>query len=102
MAICRGGPVILDSSLPPTSSSCGGSESRPRRGILAEITQDDDVKEIPVVILTSSEDDRDIVKSHRLHASCYITKPVDLAGFMAIIEEVEDFWLTIVQLPPQR
>ena len=67
--------------------------------MLAEIKVDEDLKRIPVVILTVSQDERDILETYENHANCYITKPVDLAQFMEVVKAIEDFWLTIVKLP---
>jgi len=67
--------------------------------VLSEIKGDDDLKKIPVVILTVSKNEEDILKSYSLHANCYITKPVDLIQFLNVVKSIEDFWLTIVKLP---
>ena len=69
------------------------------REVLSEIRQDRRLELIPVVVLTTSEAEQDIVKSYKLHANCYVTKPVDLEKFLAIIHTIEDFWLTVVALP---
>ena len=69
------------------------------REVLEEIKSDDDLKAIPVVVLTVSKSEEDILKSYNLHANCYITKPVDLNQFMKVIRSVQEFWLTIVKLP---
>lgn len=82
--------VLLDLNLPRKDG----------REVLAEIKSDDDLKRIPVVILTSSRDEEDILKSYNLHANCYITKPMDLNQFMKVVKSIEDFWFTIVKLPP--
>ncbi len=71
------------------------------REVLAEIKEDPDLKSIPVVVLTTSDADTDVMKSYELHANCYITKPVDLEKFMNIVQRIEDFWLAIVRLPRQ-
>ncbi len=71
------------------------------REVLAEIKNDPDLKSIPVVVLTTSDADTDVIKSYELHANCYITKPVDLEKFMNIVQRIEDFWLAIVRLPRQ-
>ncbi len=60
---------------------------------------DDNLKLIPVVVLTTSQSEEDILKSYSLHANCYISKPVDFEQFMKIIKTIEDFWLTAVKLP---
>jgi chemotaxis family two-component system response regulator Rcp1 len=69
------------------------------REVLAEIKDDPDLRRIPVVILTTSTAERDIMESYNLHANCYIAKPVDLDQFLDVVKSIEDFWLTIVRLP---
>jgi len=81
--------VLLDLNLPRKS----GQE------VLEEIKTDPDLKRIPVVILTVSSEEADILRSYNLHANCYIIKPTDLTQFMTVIKSIEDFWLTIVKLP---
>ena len=81
--------ILLDLNLPRKDG----------REVLSEIKQDETLKKIPVVILTTSDDEHDILQSYNLHANCYITKPVDLGRFVTIIKNIEDFWLTIVRLP---
>jgi chemotaxis family two-component system response regulator Rcp1 len=81
--------VLLDLNLPKKDG----------RQVLAEIKNDDELKRIPVVILTVSSAEEDILKSYNLHANCFITKPIDLSQFMKVVRSVEDFWLTIVRLP---
>ena len=81
--------VLLDLNLPKMDG----------REVLAAIKADPNLKRIPVVILTTSSADEDILKSYDLHANCYITKPVDLEQFIAVVKSVEDFWFTIVKLP---
>ncbi len=81
--------ILLDLNLPKKDG----------RQVLAEIKMDNDLKRIPVVILTVSSAEEDILKSYNLHANCYITKPIDLGQFMKVVRSVEDFWLTIVKLP---
>ena len=81
--------VLLDLNLPKKDG----------REVLAEIKADSDLKNIPVVVLTTSGAEQDIVKAYDLHANCYITKPVDLDQFIRVIRSIEDFWLTIVKLP---
>ena len=71
------------------------------RETLAKIKQDENLRSIPVVILTTSDADRDILQSYDLQANCYITKPVDLEQFTNVVRAIKDFWFTIVQLPPQ-
>jgi CheY-like chemotaxis protein len=82
--------ILLDLNLPLKNG----------REVLGEIKQDPDLKRIPVVVLTISESEEDIMKSYNLHANCYISKPVDLDKFINVVKAVEDFWLTIVKLPP--
>jgi len=72
------------------------------REVLAEMKQDPRLRLIPVVVLTTSEADRDILKSYELHANCYITKPVDLDKFIEIVRAIESFWLTVVTLPSRE
>ena len=82
--------ILLDLNLPKKNG----------REVLAEIKSDEDLKRTPVVIMTISEDEIDILKTYELHANCYITKPVDLNQFIEVVKAVETFWLTIVKLPP--
>ena len=70
------------------------------RELLAAIKQKDALKAIPVVVLTTSDADADVLKSYELHASCYITKPVDLEQFIRVVAGIEEFWFSIVKLPP--
>ena len=67
--------------------------------VLSEMKADDALKQIPVVVLTVSKSDEDIIKSYNLHANCFITKPVDLIQFLNVVRSIEDFWLTVVKLP---
>jgi CheY-like chemotaxis protein len=83
--------VLLDLNLPKMNG----------REVLAEIKEDQDLRRIPVVILTVSQAEQDIVKSYNLHANCYITKPVDLDQFLEVVKSIENFWLTVVMLPPR-
>jgi CheY-like chemotaxis protein len=83
--------VLLDLNLPKKTG----------REVLAEIKDDPDLRRIPVVILTVSQAEQDIVKSYNLHANCYITKPVDLDRFLEVVQSIENFWLTVVMLPPR-
>src|ERR1700690_4623775 len=69
------------------------------RQVLAEIKEDDNLKRIPVVILTTSRAEEDVIKSYNLHCNCYITKPIDLHQFLHVVKCIEEFWLTIVVLP---
>ncbi len=70
------------------------------RELLAAIKQKDGLKVIPVVVLTTSDADADVLKSYELHASCYITKPVDLKQFIKVVAGIEEFWFSIVKFPP--
>ncbi len=70
------------------------------REVLASIKAHQDLKRIPVVILTTSDAEEDILKSYNLHANCYITKPIDLTQFVKVVRSIEDFWFSIVVLPP--
>ena len=81
--------VLLDLNLPRKDG----------REVLAEVKADDDLKRIPVVILTTSKEEEDILKAYDLHANCYIAKPIDLNQFLKVVGAIEDFWLTIVKLP---
>lgn len=83
--------ILLDLNLPKKNG----------REVLAEIKADSDLKRIPVVILTTSDDERDIMTAYDLHVNAYVRKPVDLDQFIKIVEAVEDFWLTVVKLPPK-
>ena len=83
--------ILLDLNLPRKDG----------REVLAEIKTDEDLKRIPVVILTTSKEEEDILRSYNLHANCYITKPIDLHQFLKVVKSIEDFWLTIVTLPPK-
>lgn len=82
--------ILLDLNLPKKDG----------REVLAEIKEEKDLRSIPVVILTMSKAEEDIIKSYNLHCNCFITKPLDLDKFIQVIKSIEDFWLTIVQLPP--
>jgi len=81
--------ILLDLNLPKKDG----------RELLAEIKNDPHLKRIPVVILTTSKAEEDIIKTYNLHANCYITKPLDLDQFMKVVRTIEEFWLTIVRLP---
>ena len=72
------------------------------REVLAEIKQDINLKQIPVVILTLSKAEEDVIKTYELHANCFITKPVDMDQFIKVIKSIEDFWFSIVKLPPNK
>jgi len=71
------------------------------REVLEAVKSDDSLRRIPVVVLTSSEAEEDIVQSYDLHANAYLTKPVDFDGFLDIVGRIEDFWLTVVKRPPE-
>lgn len=81
--------ILLDLNLPKKDG----------REVLAEIKADDNLKRIPVIILTTSQNEQDVVKSYNLHANCYITKPLDLDQFIKVVKSIEDFWLGTVVLP---
>ena len=67
--------------------------------MLGDIKADPELRRLPVVVLTTSTAEKDILESYNLHANCYISKPVDLEQFVGIVSSIEDFWLTIVKLP---
>jgi CheY-like chemotaxis protein len=69
------------------------------RQVLAEIKKDEDLRRIPVVILSSSQAEADVARAYDLHANCYITKPLDVEQLISVVKSIEDFWLTIVRLP---
>lgn len=81
--------ILLDLNLPKKDG----------REVLAEIKDDADLRRIPVVILTTSNAEQDIVRTYNLHANCYIIKPLDMDQFVSIVKSIEDFWLTVVKLP---
>ena len=83
--------ILLDLNLPKKDG----------REVLAEIRADGRLKRIPVVVLTTSRDEEDILKAYGLSANCYITKPVDLDQFIDVIKAIESFWLTVVKLPEE-
>jgi len=83
--------VLLDLNLP----------RRDGREVLEDIKNDSALKHIPVVILTSSQAEEDIMRSYRLHANCFITKPVDLEQLTKVVQGIEQFWFTLVRLPPE-
>jgi two-component system, chemotaxis family, response regulator Rcp1 len=68
--------------------------------VLAEIKNDENLKRIPVVILTTSRNEEDVILTYNLHANCFITKPIDLMQFVKVVKSIENFWMTIVTLPP--
>jgi CheY-like chemotaxis protein len=83
--------ILLDLNLPRKDG----------REVLAEIKSDPKLHTIPVVVLTTSRAESDVLRSYELQANCYITKPVDLEQFITVVRSIEDFWLTIVTLPNQ-
>jgi CheY-like chemotaxis protein len=84
--------ILLDLNLPRKNG----------REVLAEIKADEQLRLIPVVVLTTSDAEQDVLKSYRLHANCYITKPVGLDQFITVIRSLEDFWLSVVRLPERH
>ena len=88
-SVVRPDLILLDLNLPGKNG----------RQVLAEIKDDEDLRAIPVVVLTTSEAEQDIISSYNLHANCYITKPVDLDQFIKVVKSIEDFWFTVVKLP---
>jgi two-component system, chemotaxis family, response regulator Rcp1 len=84
--------ILLDLNLPRKDG----------RQVLKEIKDDELLKRIPVVILTTSQSEEDVLRAYDLHANCYITKPVDFTRFMEVVKSIEDFWLTVVRLPDER
>jgi two-component system, chemotaxis family, response regulator Rcp1 len=83
--------IMLDLNLPRKDG----------REVLKEIKEDEQLKSIPVVILTTSKAEEDIVKSYSLHANCYVTKPLAIEQFINVVQAIETFWFTIVKLPPR-
>jgi CheY-like chemotaxis protein len=84
--------ILLDLNLPRKDG----------RQVLNEIKNDDVLKRIPVVILTTSKSEEDVLRAYDLHANCYISKPVDFNRFMDVVRSIENFWLTVVRLPDDR
>jgi chemotaxis family two-component system response regulator Rcp1 len=82
--------IMLDLNLP----------RRDGREVLAEIKADQDLRTIPVVVLTTSRAEQDVLRAYNLHANCYITKPVDFEQFLDVVRSIESFWLFVVTLPP--
>ncbi len=82
--------ILLDLNLPRKDG----------REVLAELKADPTLKTIPVVVLTTSRADQDVVRAYSLHANCYITKPVDFQQFVGVVKNIENFWLSVVKLPP--
>jgi CheY-like chemotaxis protein len=83
--------ILLDLNLPKMDG----------RQVLATIKSDDTLRLIPVVVLTTSQAEEDVLRAYRLNANCYVTKPVDLHQFNRIVQAIEQFWLTVVCLPPR-
>jgi len=83
--------ILLDLNLPKKDG----------REVLKEIKEDENLKIIPVVVLTVSKAEEDILRSYKLHANCYITKPVDLEQFIKVAKSIQDFWVALVKLPPK-
>jgi chemotaxis family two-component system response regulator Rcp1 len=83
--------ILLDLNLPKKDG----------REVLEEIKNSPALKSIPVVILTTSDSEQDILRSYRLHANCYITKPVGLDGFLKVVHSIDSFWLSVVKLPKE-
>ncbi len=83
--------ILLDLNLPGMDG----------REILAEVKADPNLRRIPVVVLTTSSDEADVLRSYDLHANCYVTKPFDVQQFIQVIQLISDFWLTAVNLPPE-
>ena len=83
--------ILLDLNLPKKDG----------REMLAEIKADEQLRRIPVVVLTSSSAEQDILVTYDLHANCYITKPVDLGQFSTVVKALAEFWFTVVKLPPE-
>lgn len=84
--------ILLDLNLPRKDG----------REVLEEMKADPDFQMIPVVILTTSQAEQDIIRSYKLHANCYITKPVNFERFLEVVQSIENFWLTVVALPPNK
>jgi two-component system, chemotaxis family, response regulator Rcp1 len=84
--------ILLDLNLPKKDG----------REVLEIIKGDEQLKYIPVVVLTTSKAEEDVVKSYALHANCYVTKPVDLEKFIVVVKSIDRFWLTVVTLPPAQ
>lgn len=83
--------ILLDLNLPRKDG----------RKVLEDVKGDSELRRIPVVILTTSTAEQDILKTYEFHANCYITKPVDFEQFLRVVKAIEDFWLTIVKYPPR-
>jgi two-component system, chemotaxis family, response regulator Rcp1 len=84
--------ILLDLNLPRKDG----------REVLAEIKNTPELRQIPVVVLTTSRAEEDVLRAYDLHANCYITKPVDFKQFMSVVKSIENFWLTVVKLPTKQ
>ncbi len=84
--------ILLDLNLPRKDG----------REVLSVIKNDERLRNIPVVVLTTSKAEEDVLKSYALHANCYVTKPVDLEKFIVVVQSIDKFWLTVVTLPPVK
>jgi chemotaxis family two-component system response regulator Rcp1 len=84
--------IMLDLNLPRKDG----------REVLAEVKEDPELRKIPVVVVTTSRSEADIDKSYKLHANAYVTKPVNVRQFFDVVQQIEDFWFTIVKLPPRN
>ncbi len=83
--------ILLDLNLPKKDG----------REVLSEIKENPELKSIPIIILTTSQSDEDVMKSYKLQASCYVTKPIDLAHFVKVIRSLDEFWFSAVRFPPE-
>jgi CheY-like chemotaxis protein len=84
--------ILLDLNLP----------RRDGREVLAEIKNDDNLRRIPVIVLTTSQADEDIIRSYQLHANAYVTKPVDFDRFISVVRQIDEFFVGVVKLPPRN
>lgn len=84
--------ILLDLNLPKKDG----------REVLEEVKTDENLKRIPIVVLTVSDDERDILHSYNHHVNCYITKPIDLNAFTRVVKSIKEFWFSIVKLPPDK
>ena len=84
--------IFLDLNLPKKDG----------REVLAELKSDNDLKSIPVVVMTMSQSEEDILRAYNLHANCFVTKPIDLDQFVKVVESIEDFWFSLVKLPSKE
>ncbi len=83
--------VLLDLNLPKKDG----------REVLEEVKEDPDLRTIPIVVLTTSDAEGDVIRSYELHANAYVRKPVDFDAFIEVVRTIEDFWFTVVKLPPE-